>query len=155
MLKCNCGWNGINLKPNFVKRTSHCPSCGAIAEGITALYAKVMSLELEKRIRDSMPASVLLPIENHSERVTKLNGISPAKRQCFGLHFRLGDKVEVFLQGKWEPGIILKPFQGHSSDEVSVRCQENVGSKIAKGHGLIVGVCCSDIRHLDSSHPKP
>lgn len=36
MLKCRCGWFGINLVPNRKDNTARCPKCGIIFKGISA-----------------------------------------------------------------------------------------------------------------------
>ena len=36
MLKCNCGWSGINLVPVYEINRSACPKCGMIFQGISA-----------------------------------------------------------------------------------------------------------------------
>jgi len=39
MLKCSCGWEGVNLVPCFPTNTAHCPNCHRIFEGIPARRA--------------------------------------------------------------------------------------------------------------------
>lgn len=39
MLKCSCGWEGVNLVPCFATDTAHCPNCHRIFEDIPAKRA--------------------------------------------------------------------------------------------------------------------
>jgi hypothetical protein len=39
MLKCKCGWTGVNLRPNYFRNTAHCPKCDVVFAGITAKWA--------------------------------------------------------------------------------------------------------------------
>lgn len=36
MLRCNCGWEGFNLVPDFETNTANCPICGTVFYGIEA-----------------------------------------------------------------------------------------------------------------------
>ena len=52
MLKCSCGWVGVNLRPDHEHNTALCPSCGAVFKGITADRAVCVSDEEEKALLD-------------------------------------------------------------------------------------------------------
>lgn len=51
MLKCCCGWLGVNLIPNEEDDTARCPECSIPFEGITADEAIVISPEEETQIK--------------------------------------------------------------------------------------------------------
>lgn len=62
-----------------------------------------------------------------------------------------GHRVTVRYNGRVLMGRVVHPSllrnEIHSRDEVSILCDEDVGSAFANGHGLIVGALSSAIDH--------
>jgi len=56
MLKCNCGWSGVNLKPDYQTNTAHCPMCNTTFKGIpaeNAIYTlRDEEIKLQNRLED-------------------------------------------------------------------------------------------------------
>jgi len=50
VLKCSCGWMGVNLVPHRGDNTARCPKCSAVFKGIPANRAIAVSAEEEKAI---------------------------------------------------------------------------------------------------------
>lgn len=50
MLVCDCGWQGVNLRPSPDDDTARCPVCDAVFQGIKAEKAVVTSAEEEQRV---------------------------------------------------------------------------------------------------------
>lgn len=59
--------------------------------------------------------------------------------------FRNGDGVSVLWQGKRHKGAVS--YTTECGPDVCVRLDENVGSKLENGHGVIVGWNSTDIQH--------
>ena len=74
MLKCCCGWRGINLVPCHDDDTARCPECNVMFHGILAEDAIISSAEDEKTLTTEHPEIVellkdfIVPSETTDER---------------------------------------------------------------------------------------
>ena len=55
ILKCGCGWEGINLTPDHKSNTARCPRCNAIFEDIPADAAVGAAQFAESQIAPADP----------------------------------------------------------------------------------------------------
>lgn len=76
---------------------------------------------------------------------------SPAGRRSNP--FRRRDRVTVLWQGKWYKGAVS--YTTECGPDIHVRLDENIGSRLEDGYGLIVGWNSTDIqlaKKLSRSH---
>jgi len=52
MLKCNCGWLGVNLVPDYENNKAMCPICNTVFQGIPAKNAIYTSREEEIKLQN-------------------------------------------------------------------------------------------------------
>jgi len=114
MLKCNCGWEGINLIPSPLTNTAHCPQCKIVFQGIEAKDAiKLGSLEVWW-IQNPPRTGNRYPVNNIEEAIFTLNALADRDLKNKYVTSNAGG-LEVFTEDGWEE---YYNEEGDSIDEI-------------------------------------
>lgn len=114
MLKCNCGWEGVNLIPSPLTNTAHCPKCKIAFQGIEAKDAiKIGSLEVWW-ISNPPRKADRYPVNNIEEAIIKLNELADEDLKDDDVVANAGG-LEVFTEDGWEE---YYDQDGDSIDEI-------------------------------------